>query len=112
MELIPLMSLIINALSMVDEQVGFEADWIKEHKFLKVTEQQLLELRAETFVRAKEQSELGTAYGEIWTKFRDMDALCKAHYHINKALFWTSLEVEIQLKLKELDMDIQIKEHK
>ena len=100
MEVIVMMSIIMNALSVAGQQDGFELDFISKMKFKEISigEATLLLGRAKNY--AQDQRELGAEMFQLWKDTWDTKYLCAASRHLNKAQFWISIQEELWIEIK------------
>lgn len=110
MEVIVMMSIIMNALSVSGVQDGFEQDFIMKNKFkaISIGEATLLLGRAKNY--AQDQRELGAEMFQLWKDTWDTKYLCAASRHLNKAQFWVSLQEELLLEIKNQGIENEMPE--
>lgn len=112
MEVIVMMSIIVNALSVAGQQDGFELDFISKMKFKEISigEATLLLGRAKEY--AQNHRELSAEMFNVWKETLDSKYLHACSRHMNKAQFWVSLQEELLIEIKNQGLENEMPEIK
>lgn len=112
MEVIVMMSIIVNALSVSGPMDGFEQDFIMKNKFKNITigEATLLLGRAKEY--AQNHRELSAEMFNVWKETLDSKYLHACSRHLNKAQFWVSIQEELMIEIKNQGIENEMPEIK
>lgn len=112
LDVIVMLIIIKNVLSIVGEQDGFEQDFIMKNKFKSISLGEATFLLGKAKEYAQNQRELADEMFNVWKETLDNKYLHACSRHMNKAQFWVSFQEELLLEIKNQGIERDMPEIK